>query len=118
MKKKMAKVVELPLTSPFPKHRHLVTPLTTVWLISNSPNAVNPYTVDASVPYTQYILSSYSSGTTLAYRETHTVSPNYTDSDTERERKRDSYRATTSFGADGKDESYEMQRDDDSQDGH
>lgn len=53
MKKKMAKVVDLPVTSPFPKQKHLVTPLTTVWLISNSPNAANPYTVDASELYTQ-----------------------------------------------------------------
>ena len=66
MKKKMAQVVERPVTSPLPKQRHLVTPLSTVWLISNSPNADNPYTVDASEAYTQYVLSSYSSGTTLA----------------------------------------------------
>lgn len=54
MKKVMAQVVEeLPVTRPFPKQRHLVTPLTIIWLISSSPNAANPYTVDASVSYTQ-----------------------------------------------------------------
>lgn len=73
MKKKMAKVVELPDTSPFPKQRHRVTPLTTISLISNRPNAVNPYTVDASESYTQYVLSSYSSGITTAYRDTQSA---------------------------------------------
>jgi hypothetical protein len=54
MKKMMAQVAEqLPVTRPFPKQRHLVTPLTIIWLISSSPNAANPYTVDASVSYTQ-----------------------------------------------------------------
>lgn len=48
MKKKMAQVVEPLVTSPLPKQRHLVTPETTVWLTSNSPNAARPYTVDAS----------------------------------------------------------------------
>ena len=54
MKKMMALVVEqLPVTRPLPKQRHLVTPLTIIWLISSSPNADKPYTVDASVSYTQ-----------------------------------------------------------------
>lgn len=103
MKKKMAKVVELPDTSPFPKQRQRVTPLTTISLISNRPNAVNPYTVDASESYTQYVLSSYSSGITTAYRDTQ--SARTTQIQTQRVTLRESYLATTSFCADGEDKS-------------
>lgn len=67
MKKKTAQVVEVPVIKPLPKQRHLVTPLSTVWLSKRSPNAASPYTVDASESYTQYVYSSYSSGTTLAF---------------------------------------------------
>lgn len=71
MKKKTAQVVELPLPmSPLPKQKHFVTPLTTVWLISSKPNADSPYAVDASESYTQYVVSSYSSGTTFACAKT------------------------------------------------
>ena len=52
-KKKMATVVVFPLIKPFPQQKHLVTPLTTAWLMRSKPNADSPYTVDASVPYTQ-----------------------------------------------------------------
>lgn len=49
MKKKTAQAVtEVPVTRPLPKQRHLVTPLSTDWLRSKSPNADRPYAVDAS----------------------------------------------------------------------
>lgn len=49
-KKKTVQVVEEPVIKPLPQQRHLVTPLRTVWLRKRSPNAANPYTVEASVP--------------------------------------------------------------------
>jgi hypothetical protein len=68
------------------------------------------------------VFSSYLSGITTAYRETQTdgVSSNYTDSSPGKKKKKkkkkkigNSYLAATSFGADGEDESDEVQRDDD-----
>jgi len=68
MKKKTAQVVEPPTTRPLPKQRHLVTPLTTPWLMRSSPNAASPYTVEASEAYTQNVVSSYLSGSTCAFK--------------------------------------------------
>lgn len=48
MKKMTAQTVDPPLFKPLPQQRHLVTTISTVWLISNKPNATRPYTVDAS----------------------------------------------------------------------